>query len=76
MVRAIKEYVVVGEGGLIEIRRPELPAGSAAEVIVMVDDGLSPAPPLASLIGKASSGYTSGEEADAFIRRERDAWER
>jgi hypothetical protein len=76
MVRAIKEHVVVKPGGLIEIRRPELPSGAAAEVIVMVDDGLSPVPPLTRLIGKASSGYASGEEADAFIRRERDAWER
>jgi hypothetical protein len=76
MVRAIKEYVVVKAGDLIEIRRPELPTGTAAEVIVMVDDGLSASPSLSSLLGRASSGYASGEEADAFIRRERDAWER
>lgn len=75
MVRAIKEHVVVKAGGLIEILRPELPAGTAAEVIVMVDDGLSPLPPLTSLLGKAKSGYASGDDADAFIRKERDAWE-
>jgi hypothetical protein len=76
MVRAIKQHVFVQPGGLIEIRRPELPAGTAAEVIVMVEDGLTPPPPLTSLFGKAKGSFKSGEEADAFLRAERDAWQR
>lgn len=76
MVRAIKENVIIGSGGLIEIRRPDLPEGAPAEVIVMVEAPESEPPPLTSLLGQAHSGYASGEEADAFLRAERDAWDR
>jgi len=76
MVQAIKENVIIGAGGLIEIRRPDLPEGAAAEVIVMIETREPGPPPLTSLLGKARSGYASGEEADAFLRAERDAWGR
>ena len=79
MVRAIKETVVIRPGGLIEIRRADLPAGARAEVIVMIElpDGAhEPAPPLRSLFGRAKGIFKNGEEADAFIRAERDAWAR
>ena len=78
MVRAIKEIVVIGPGGVIEIRRPDLPVGAAAEVIVMVNEDAEgqPPPPLSSLLGRADSGYASGEDVDAFLRAERDAWDR
>lgn len=76
MVQAIKEKVIVGSGGHIEIRHPDLPEGAAAEVIVMIESPESQPPPLSSLLGKANSGYASGQEADAFIRAERDAWQR
>ncbi|MEW6776155.1 MAG: hypothetical protein AB1405_07670 [Bdellovibrionota bacterium] len=35
MPRAVKKRVTVQEGGLIEIRAPELPAGTIAKVIVV-----------------------------------------
>ncbi len=76
MVQAIKENVIIGAGGLIEIRCPDLPEGAAAEVIVVVESPESGPPPLTSLLGKAHSGYASGEEADAFLRAERDTWGR
>ncbi|MEW6251429.1 MAG: hypothetical protein AB1716_12335 [Planctomycetota bacterium] len=78
MVRAIKEIVVIGPGGLIQIRRPDLPVGTEVEVIVMVDEELEAGapPPLTSLFGAAKGIFASGEEADAFLRAERDAWER
>jgi hypothetical protein len=76
MVRAIKENVIIGPGGLIEIRRPELPAGTTAEVIVMIESPDAEPPPLTALLGRAHSGYRSGAEADAFLRAERDAWDR
>lgn len=37
MVAAIKQHVTVQPGGVIEIRSPELKAGTAAEVIVLVE---------------------------------------
>jgi hypothetical protein len=76
MVQAIKENVIIGAGGLIEIRRPDLPEGATAEVIVMIETPESEPLPLSSLLGKARSGYASGEDADAFLRAERDAWGR
>ncbi len=78
MIRAIKENVIIRPGGVIEIRRPDLPEGAAAEVIVMIEEpaATEPPPPLTSLFGKAKGVFTSGEEADAFRRAERDAWER
>ncbi len=70
MIQAIKETVIIRSGGLIEIRRSDLPEGAAAEVIIIVDGSGSPPPPLASLLGKAHSGYVCGAEADAFLRTE------
>jgi hypothetical protein len=60
MVQTIRERVIIGPGGLIEIRRPELPEGAAAEVIVMIEAPEAPPPPLSSLLGRARSGYASG----------------
>ena len=77
MNQAIKERVTIQPGGLIEIRRPELPVGATAEVIVIVNDAINdiPAVSLGSLFGKVRGCFKSGEEADAFIRSEREAWE-
>ena len=41
MTSALRQKVKVQPGGLIEIRSPELIAGSQAEVIVLVDDDRS-----------------------------------
>jgi hypothetical protein len=37
MVRAVRQTVTVGPGGSVELRSAELPVGSRAEVIVLVD---------------------------------------
>jgi len=79
MVRAIKEQVTIQPGGLIEIRRPELPSGAVAEVIVMVDEqeisGRKPKK-FSDFFGSVRGCFESGEAADAFIRAERDSWSR
>ena len=79
MVRAIKQRATVQPGGLLEIRRPDLPTGATVEVIVMLDDagnGASTQPPvsLGSLFGQVRGCFQSGEAADAFLRAERDEW--
>jgi hypothetical protein len=79
MVRMIKEQVTIQPGGVIQIRRPELRAGDSAEIIVLVEDNSPPTrstPTLASLFGKAKGSFASSEEADAFLRAEREAWDR
>jgi hypothetical protein len=81
MVRAIKEQVTIKPGGVIEIRRPELPTGTVVEVIVMMNESEGAAStgrvaPLSSLFGKVQNCFGNGHEADAFLRAERDAWQR
>lgn len=81
MVLAIKEQVVIKPGGVIEIRRPDLPAGAHAEVTVRIeqsDSGKMPAPsPLVSLIGSCRGTYgPTPQDADQYLRELRDEWDR
>jgi hypothetical protein len=76
MTRAIREHVVVREGGTIEVHHPDLSAGTEAELIILVEQPKTEPPPLTSLIGKAKGCFASAEEVDSFLRAERDAWER
>jgi len=76
MTTAIKQIVTVQPGGLIEIRSPELTVGARAEVIILLEDS-NPPPErsLRSIIGAGKGSFATPEEADAFIRRERETWE-
>ncbi len=76
MIQAFRDRVTVQPGGTIEVSHPELPAGASAEVIVMIESALASVPPLTDLIGKGKGCFASAEDVDAFIRRERDSWER
>lgn len=76
----IKEYVRVGAGGRIVLERPEIPAGTEAEVMIMVEERPEPRrsedlPPLASFLGTGKGCFSSAAEIDAFLRAERDAWD-
>jgi len=79
-MQAIKEQVKVGAGGQIVIERPELRAGSKAEVIILVDERPEahepqrPAP-LASYLGSGKGCFSNAAEVDAFLRSERDGWD-
>jgi len=68
MLQAIRERVIVKPGGTIEIQCPDLPAGAAAEVIVVFEDRACEAPPLVSFIGKGKGCFANAAEIDAFIR--------
>lgn len=76
MVSAIRQRVTVQPGGRIEIRSSELPAGAEAEVIVVLETA-PPAPThsLRDLIGQGKGCYATPQDADHFIRGERNAWE-
>ena len=76
MIQAIRERVTVQSGGRIEIVHPELPSGAEAEVIVMLEPTASELPRLASFVGKGKGAFQSAAEIDAFLRAERDAWDR
>ncbi len=79
MVRAIKERAIVGPAGRVVIDRSDLPEGSFAEVIVLVDDqntgGQAPRP-LISYLGALKDQFKSVDDADAYIRELRDEWDR
>ena len=75
MTRAIKEQVTIKPGGLVEFRHPDLPAGAVVEVIVLVKELTDEPPSLTSLIGTGKRMFGSQEEADAYLRRERDSWD-
>ena len=46
MIQAIKERVTVKPGGMIEMCHPELPAGTEAEIIIMLEQPTVELPPL------------------------------
>ena len=74
---AIKQAVTIQAGGNIHIHSDQLPAGARAEVIVLVEQALpNPFPTMRSLLGAAQGSFQSAAEVDAFLRAERDSWER
>ena len=75
MVSAIRERVTVQAGGRIEIRSSELPAGAQADVIVVLEPAARMGSPLVRMIGRGKRCFALPEEADRFIRKERNAWE-
>jgi len=75
MVRAIKERAIVGPAGRVVIDRSDLPEGSFAEVIVLVDDQATADQarrPLTSYICALKGQFKSAVDADAYIRELRD----
>ena len=76
MANAIRRLATVKPGGVIEIRSPELTPGARVEVIVLLEgsEARSTAS-LRSMIGSGKGAFANPEEAIAFIRRERDAWD-
>jgi len=75
MVRAVKQTVTIQAGGRVEVTSTELPEGQQAEVIVLIREQAR-AKSYASLFGCGKGAFTSPDEADAFLRKERDAWNR
>jgi len=79
MQTALKAAATVLPGGRIEIADAQLPVGETVDVIVLLP--LPPVEPRRSLadVLAASPGpgaFQTVEAVDAYIREERDAWER
>lgn len=79
MQAALRITAQVQAGGKIEVVDAQLPVGTSVEVIVL----LPPAnvPPRRSLIDVLADApghlaFQTAEEVDAYLRAERDAWER
>ncbi len=75
MVQAIRQKVVVQPGGRIEIQVPEFSPGTRAEVIVLEDSPPAKRQKLRSIIGSGKGSFSTPEDADIFLRQERDSWE-
>jgi len=80
MLQAVRQHVVVQPDGRIVICVPQLKPGTHAEVTVVEDagsgmDGPGGTTRLSSLVGSCRGMFTTPEEADAFLARERDAWD-
>jgi hypothetical protein len=73
MRQAIRQRVTIQPGGRVGTIAPELTAGNEAGVIILEELSLS-ARCLADLVGSGKGAFSSPEEADSFIRRERGAW--
>ncbi|HEY1685391.1 MAG TPA: hypothetical protein VGG19_11555 [Tepidisphaeraceae bacterium] len=76
MVRAIRETVTVEDGGVVRLHSAELLPGSRVDVIILPESSAKDNRPLASFKGSARGVYASPEQADAFLRTERDQWDR
>jgi hypothetical protein len=80
MVRAIRQRTIVGPAGRVVIDHSDLPQGSTAEVIVVVDeqtvaDHQTP-DRLSSYIGAMKGQFKTAADADAYVRELRDEWDR
>jgi hypothetical protein len=76
MINAFRQEATVQPGGKIEIRVPELAPGSRAEVIILSETSAPQSlRPLRTFIGAGKGAFATPEEADAFIRKERDSWD-
>jgi hypothetical protein len=75
MLNGIRQKTVVRSGGIIQLQSAELPEGATVEVIVLLEPPVEPQRPLTNFIGAARGSFATPEEADRFIRQERDAWD-
>ena len=78
-MQALRIDTTVLPGKRIEIETPELPEGTAAEVIVLVPEPRAPAMSMLEFIESLPPGprlFETPREADAHIQQERDAWGR
>ena len=76
MIAKYRHTVTVGPGGVVEIRNPALPEGRTVHVTVLLEEPDEQPSGLLRFLGAAPGLYATPEDADAFIRAERDAWER
>jgi hypothetical protein len=76
MVQAIRQEMTIEKENTLEIHSPMLKQGAHVEVIVLVGtDTAHNVKSLSALLGKGQGSFKSSEEADTFIRNERDIWQ-
>jgi hypothetical protein len=69
----------VQAGGKIEVRAPDLPLGQPVEVIIRLANGHpNGRRSIVDILAECPGGLTfkTPEDVDAYIREERDSWDR
>jgi hypothetical protein len=85
MRQTIRAHAVIQPGGGLELRHPELPAGTEVEIVILVENLIHKQPTETSTslmqalerihhIPIAPSSRRSPEEQDAYIRENRSQW--
>ncbi len=76
MLKTIETTIL--PGGRIEISSPELVPGQKAKVLVMIESESRQKRSAIDILSEAPGhrAFKSAEEVDAYIREERDSWER
>jgi hypothetical protein len=79
MQAALRVKTTVLPGGRIEVTDPQLPSGQAVDVIVLFPE--PPTTPRRSVVDVLAEApgrilFRTPEDVDAYLREERDAWER
>ncbi|NCC33523.1 MAG: hypothetical protein EOM24_16130 [Chloroflexia bacterium] len=79
MQAALRLITEVQPGGKIEVVDAQLPDGVPVEVIVLLPP--TPTVPRRSILAVLADApghlaFQTAEEVDAYLKRERDAWER
>lgn len=76
MATTIHIKTTILPGGKIEISAPELPPGKRANIFVVIED--EEKRPMREVLANLSGHHLlqTAEEVDAYIREERDSWER
>lgn len=75
MTQAIRREITVQKDHQIEISSPALKLGDQVEVIILLSQGKPKKSSLRDMLGAGKGSFSSPQEADDFIRRERDTWE-
>jgi hypothetical protein len=78
MTRILQYTTTVLPGHRIEIQVPELPEGRVATVVVQVEEETMPRRRLSEVLAgyPGRQLFGSAEEVDAYLREERDSWDR
>ncbi|HEX6292417.1 MAG TPA: hypothetical protein VFZ66_24740 [Herpetosiphonaceae bacterium] len=79
MQHALRMTTLVQPGGKIEVTDAQLPAGQSVEVIVLLPEpSAMPRRSILEVLAEAPGhlAFQTADEVDAYLRAERDAWER
>ena len=78
MQSALRLTGTVQPGGRVEVSSPRLPTGEAVEVIVLFPQEAAVRRSVTDVLADAPGhlAFQTAEEVEAYLREERDAWDR